>query len=232
LRIFGAAPGSYGIGLTEAVDHDPMVSRETLGARYLAAASHGYFGAAAQGAATEAFAERVATADAFIHVQDQDEQDIIDMSEVADHEGGFAAAAHMLGNEVALYHVETGRPAAIKVRSLQEQVARAVRGRAANPRWIEGQMRHGHRGAAEIAQTVDNLYAMAVLSEAVTSQHFELMFEATIGTPEVRNFLIKANPKAARAIAQRFEDARARGFWKTRRNSSLANLAATRESLA
>jgi cobaltochelatase CobN len=232
LRIFGAAPGSYGIGLTEAVDNNPMVSRETLGARYLAAASHGYFGTAAQGAATEAFAERVATADAFIHVQDQDEQDILDMSESADHEGGFAAAAHMLGNEVALYHVETARPAAIKVRSFQEQVARAVRGRAANPRWIEGQMRHGHRGAAEIAQTVDNLYAMAVLSDTVTSQHFELMFEATIGTPEVRDFLIEANPKAARAIAQRFEDARARGFWQTRRNSSLAALASLREALA
>jgi cobaltochelatase CobN len=232
LRIFGGAPGTYGMGLTQAIDDDPMLSLEKLGESYLAAASHAYSGAAADGAATKTFKDQVAAADAFIHVQDQEEQDLLHMSEAADHEGGFAAAAKMLGNDAALYHIETARPGAITVRTLQEQVARAVRGRAANPRWIEGQMRHGHRGAAEIAETVDNLYAMAVLSDAVSHQHFELLFEATIGTPAVREFLIGANPTAARAIAQRFEDAITRGLWQTRRNSTLASLASMREALA
>jgi cobaltochelatase CobN len=116
--------------------------------------------------------------------------------------------------------------------TLAEETARAVRARAANPRWIEGQMRHGHRGAAEIAESVDNLYALAVLSDAVVSQHFELMFEATLGAPLVRDFLIQSNPKAAKAIAERFEDALARGFWQTRRNFPRACLAKFREMLS
>jgi cobaltochelatase CobN len=231
LRIFGGAPGSYGIALARAIDDDPMVLRDKLGERYLAAASHAYSGAAAQGSATEAFTNCAAAADAFVHAQDQDGQDILDTSEPADHEGGFAAAAKLLGKDAALYHVESTRPGAIKVRTLGEEIARVVRGRAANPRWIEGQMRHGHRGAAEIAQTVDNLYAMAVLSDAVSSHHFELLFEATLGNPLVRDFLVNANPKAARAIALRFENALARGFWQTRRNSALASLALFKEAL-
>ena len=56
-----------------------------------------------------------------------------------------------LGAKPALYHLDTTRPARRSVRSLAEEIARALRGRAANPRWIAGQMRHGHRGAAEIA---------------------------------------------------------------------------------
>jgi cobaltochelatase CobN len=231
LRIFGAAPGSYGIGLTQAIDIDPMLMRSELGARYLATASHAYSGAAGEGAATTAFTGRVAAADAFIHVQDQDELDILDASDAIDHEGGFAAAAQMLGNEAPLYHVETASPGAIKVRTLGEQVARVVRARASNPRWIAGQMRHGYRGAAEIAATVDNLYAMAVLSDAVSHQHFEVLFEATIGTPPVQEFLIYANPRAAHAILQCFENALARGFWQTRRNSTLSSLASMRERL-
>ncbi|MCI0598204.1 MAG: cobaltochelatase subunit CobN, partial [Beijerinckiaceae bacterium] len=119
-----------------------------------------------------------------------------------------------------------------KVRTLAEETARVLRARAANPKWIEGQMRHGHRGAAEIAGTIDNLYALAVLSDAVSSQHFELLFEATLGSPPVRNFLVGSNPKAAKAIAERFEDALARGFWQTRRNSSHALLAKLREAPA
>ena len=124
----------------------------------------------------------------------------------------------------------TARPGAIKVRTLAQEIARVVRARASNPRWIDGQMRHGHRGVAEIAGTIENLYALAVLSDAVSSQHFELLFEATLGTPPVRDFLVDANPKAARAIAKCFEDALARGFWQSRRNSTHARLASMREA--
>jgi cobaltochelatase CobN len=231
-RVFGAAPGAYGVGLTQAIDADSMALREELGARYLAAASHAYRGPHAEGFASKDFAECVANADAFIHVQDQDEQDILDSSEAVDHEGGFAAAARMLGNDAPLYHVDTARPNAIKVRSLAEETARVVRARAANPRWIEGQMQHGHRGAAEIAQTIDNLYALAVLSDAVSSRHFDLLFAATLGAPHVRDFLVSSNPRAAQAIAQRFDDALTRGFWQTRRNSPHACLASIRKALA
>ncbi len=231
LRVFGAAPGAYGAGLTQAIDEDSSLTRHELGARYLATASHAYRGAQGEGVATMTFAERVAAADAFIHVQDQDEQDILDADAIIDHEGGFAAAAQMLGNDAAVYHIETARPGAIKVRTLAQELARVVRARASNPRWIAGQMRHGHRGAAEIAGTVDRLYALAVLSDAVSSQHFELLFEATLGTPSVRDFLIDANLNAARDIATRFEEALARGFWRSRRNSIHACLATMREAL-
>ncbi|MGA7658232.1 MAG: cobaltochelatase subunit CobN [Methylocella sp.] len=232
LRVFGAAPGSYGIGLTRAIDENSAVARETLGARYLATASHAYGGAQGEAIATGAFTERIAAADALIHVQDQDEQDILDADAIIDHEGGFAAATKMLGNNAAIYHLESARPGALKVRTMEEQIARVVRARASNPRWIAGQMRHGHRGAAEIAGTIDHLYALAVLTDAVASKHFELLFEATLGTSLVRDFLVNANPKTTRAIVTRFEEALTRGFWQSRRNSTLACLASMRETLA
>jgi cobaltochelatase CobN len=157
-------------------------------------------------------------------MQDIEEQDILDADALIDHEGGFSAAAHALGATAAIYHVDSGRPEAIKVRTLPEEVARVVRGRASNPRWIAGQMRHGHRGAAEIAETIDNLFALAALCDAVASHHFDLLFEATCGTSTVRDFLVAANPQAARAIVERFREAAERGFWRSRRNSVAARL--------
>ncbi|WGJ15474.1 cobaltochelatase subunit CobN [Methylocapsa sp. D3K7] len=232
LRIFGGAPGAYGIGLGRAIGENATLARETLGERYLATASHAYGGADGEAVLTRAFATRVACADALIHVQDQDEQDILDSDAIADHEGGFSAAANILGNDAAVYHVSSARPDALRVRTLGEEIARVVHARASNPRWIAGQMRHGHRGAAEIAGTIDNLYALAILSDAVQNQHFELLFDATLGTPAVWDFLVESNPKAAFAIVQKFEQALARGFWQNRRNSILASLASMREALA
>jgi len=152
-------------------------------------------------------------------------QDLLDADAFAEHEGGFAAAAASLGAEPALYHADTSRPDRSMVRNLAEEIARVVRGRAANPRWIEGQMRHGFRGAAEIAETVDNLFAFAATTQTVASRHFDLVYDATCGNERVRDFLREANPEAARAIAARFAEAARRGFWVSRRNSSATLLA-------
>lgn len=80
-------------------------------------------------------------------------------------------------------------------------------------------MRHGFRGAAEIAETVDNFFAYAALTDATTDTQFDLLFDATIGDAAVRDFLTSANPAAATAIAERFDEAIRRGLWTTRRNS-------------
>jgi cobaltochelatase CobN len=233
-RIFGAAPGAYGLGLARQLAENASSSREALGEAYLGATSHAYgAGAASDGiAAASAFRARVAKADAFVHVQDMEGQDVLDSDAFAEHEGGFSAAASALGADPALYHADTSRAGRSVVRTLDEEIARVVRGRATNPRWIEGQMRHGYRGAAEIAGTVDNLFAFAALTEAVTSRQFDLLYDATCGDERVRDFLLQANPEAARAIASRFVEAARRGFWVSRRNSSAQDLAEMMEARA
>ena len=225
-RIFGDAPERYGLGIARAVDTDPMVSRQTLGKTYLAAGSHAYGGAAAVGTAVAgAFAARVSATDAFVHTGDMADLDTLDAAANVEAELGFAAAAETLGTTPAMYHLDSSSGEHLKVRTQPEEIARIVRGRAANPRWIAGQMRHGYRGAAEIAETVDNLYAAAVLSDAVASRHFDMVFAATCGADDVRAFLLDANRDAARAVAERFRDATTRGFWVSRRNSDAATLA-------
>lgn len=223
-RIFGAAPGAYGIGLSRTLADGTWSDRDALGEAYLRATSHAYGGEADGVPAAPDFRSRVATADAFLHVQDMPGQDVLDADAFAEHEGGFAAAAAALGNHPALYHADTTDPDRSRIRTLREEVARVLRARATNPRWLSGQMQHGFRGAAEIAQTVDNVCAYAALSDVVTEQQFDLLFDATLGNETIRQFLTVANPDAAKAIAARFQDAIRRGIWSTRRNAPLTVL--------
>jgi len=137
----------------------------------------------------------------------------------------FAAAAAETGTNPALYHLDSTIPGAPRIRTLGQEIARSLRGRAANPRWLQGQMRHGHRGAAEIAQSLDNLYCFAALTDAVSTAQFDLMFDATLGDDTVRAFLVSANHQAACHMAGVFEEAAKRGFWLSRRNSSARILA-------
>jgi cobaltochelatase CobN len=231
-RIFGAAPGSYGVGLGARIARGEWAERSELAEAYLAATSHAYEG---EGEAREAAAEfrtKVAGAEAFVHAQDLPGQDALDADAFAEHEGGFAAAAAETGAKPALYHLDSTVPGAPKIRSLAQEIARALRGRAANPRWLQGQMRHGHRGAAEIAQSLDNLYCFAALTDAVASAQFDLMFDATLGDDSVRAFLVDANHQAASHMAGVFQEAARRGFWLSRRNSAMRILASVMQEAA
>nr|WP_294512153.1 cobaltochelatase subunit CobN [uncultured Rhodopila sp.] len=227
-RIFGAAPGAYGIGLSRTLAEGDWTDRDALGAAYLQATSHAY-GVGPEGVpAAPDFRSRVAEADAFVHVQDMPGQDVLDSDAFAEHEGGFAAAAASLGNQPALYHADTTSPDRSRIRTVREEVARVLRARATNPKWLAGQMRHGYRGAAEIAQTVDNVCAYAALAGVVEDRQFDLLFDATIGDETVRSFLTTANPAAAQAIAEQFAEAMRRGLWTTRRNAPAAVMAEMR----
>jgi len=216
-RIFGGAPGSYGAQAADTALDFEWRDRAELGEVYLAAVTHAYGGAEAV-QPSDRFRDRVSEADALVHPQDDRERDILDGDGVADFAGGFAAAAALLGNAPELYHLDTSQTSAPKARRIAEEIARVVRGRLTNPRWLSGMLDHGHRGVAEIAQAVDALYAFAATTD-VPGHLFDATHAALIADDAVRTAMLQKNSAAAGAIAARLHDALARGLWVTRRNA-------------
>src|SRR5262249_56051128 len=96
-------------------------------------------------------------------------------------------------------------------------------GGGANTKLIAGQLPHGPRGAAELAETVDRLVDFATTG-AVASHFFDLLHDAYVADDDVRSFLLRENPAAAAAIAARLDAARRRGLWHPRRNDVDASL--------
>jgi cobaltochelatase CobN len=223
-RIFGAAPGDYGAGTEDLLARGGWEGREEIARAYLAASGHAYGQELDGRPDPEGFAARLAGAGAFLQVQDHAETDILDSPDRAAHAGGFAAAATGLGASPRLYHADTGTPGAPRLRALEEEIARVVRGRAANPLWIAGQMRHGRRGAAEIARAAEALHGFAATLPARFDRPFDLLFEHTLGDEAVDRFLRDSNPEAREALRHRFAEALRRGLWRPRRNSVAALL--------
>ncbi len=227
-RIFGNAPGAYGAGAEDLLGRD--MDADEVGAAYLAAASYSYGGADGEGRELPGgFAARVAAADLLLHGADDPARDLLEGSEDAAFIGGFASAAAALGNAPDLIVLDVTDAKRPRARTLSCALARIVRSRAVNPRFIEGQMRHGARGAAELAETVDRLADFAETTGKVASALFDLVHDAYLGDGQVREFLMRENPQAARAIAERLEAARRKGLWHPRRNdldTDLGELAA------
>ncbi|WCT79311.1 cobaltochelatase subunit CobN [Novosphingobium humi] len=220
-RVYGPAPGRYGLGIADDAYGDD--ARRKAGEAWLSSSDHA-LDTPLPHADPDGLRRRVAGADAFVHLQDLAETDLLLAADYAAHEAGFAAAQAVAGGNAALYHLDHRDPARPVARSLTEEIARVMRARAAHPGWIAGMMRHGFRGAAEIAATLDHLGAFAHLAGGVPSHLFDLYHDATLGQSEVRAFLERENPAALAAMEARFAALLAAGLWTTRRNSILAAL--------
>ena len=227
-RVYGPGPGRYGAGIGAVAERYGAESRRAAGEAWLAASSHA-LDAAMPADDGDGLRARVAAAQAFVHAQDLPETDLLLSADYATHEAGFAAAQAVAGadGQAALYHLDNRDPARPVARPLGEELARVVRARAAHPGWIAGMMRHGFRGGAELAATLDHLGAFAHLAPGSVPAHlFDLYYQATLGTEAVRAFLARENPAALAAMQSRFAALHAAGLWPTRSNAILAELGA------
>ncbi|MBB3346560.1 cobaltochelatase subunit CobN [Sphingomonas sp. BK069] len=226
-RVYGPAPGDYGVALGDSAERYGEPGRAAAGERWLAASSHAYDDAVATPAGLDdapGLRRRVVAATALIHPHDLPESDLLTAAEVAAHVGGFAAAKASLGGEARLLHLDSRDPTRPRARPIGEEIARVMRARAGNPRWLAGMRRHGYRGAAEIAATLDHLAAFAHLARIVPPALLDLYHDATLGDAAVRDFLAAANPAALAAMEARFLALHRSGLWPTRRNAIVAAL--------
>lgn len=222
-RVYGPEPGRYGLSMGDAAETYTPEARLEAGQAWLSASSHALDDGQDSFDPT-GIRNRVAAADAFVHVQDLPETDLLLAADYAAHEAGFAAAQSVAGGNATLYHLDARDPTRAKARPLKEEIARVVHARAANPAWVDGMMRHGFRGGAEIAATLDHLGAFAHLASAVRPELIDLYYDATLGRDDVQAFLAEANPGALAAMQARFAALHAADLWPTRRNSILAAL--------
>lgn len=224
-RVFGSKPGAYGAGLQALIDERIWEKRGDFAEAFLTWGGYAYGGGIAGDGARDQLETRLETVDAVLHNQDNREHDLLDSDDYYQFEGGLAATVEALkGDEPRIYHNDHSRPERPVVRSLSEEIGRVVRGRAANPKWIRGVMRHGYKGAFEMVATLDYLFAFAATTRAVGDHHFDQLYEAYLDNEEVRDFLKEANPAGLREMLERFLEAIDRDLWTPRRNSTHAAL--------
>ena len=217
-RVFGPAPGAYGLGMGAAADQMSEAGRQAAADAWIEASSYAINGETVY-QDKQAIKDRLATADSFIHLQDMPETDLLLSADYAAHEAGFAAAKAAVGGTAALYHMDNTNPDSPAARTLTEEIARVVHARACNPAWLAGMMRHGYRGAAEIAATLTHMAAFANLAGVVGPHLFDSYHDATLGDEDILSFMAEHNPEALAAMRDCFQQLLDAGLWQTRRNS-------------
>ncbi len=230
-RVFGSKPGAYGAGLQGIIEAQNWTDDADLAKAYINWSSYAYTSSSSSNlagdvpevkqsewgcSAPEAFEKRLGQMQIVLQNQDNREHDILDSDDYYQFQGGMTAAIRSLqGKNPETYFGDNSIPENPKVRQLREEIARVYRSRAVNPKWIEGAMRHGYKGAFEIAATVDFLFAYDATANCVEDFMYEGIAEAYIFDEKVHAFIQENNPWALRDMAERLLEARQRGLWES-----------------
>jgi cobaltochelatase CobN len=214
-RVFGSKPGAYGTGLQSVLDQGAWRDRSDLAETYLAWGSYAY-GAGSDGSFARADLEtRLRGVDAVLQNQDNREHDVLDSDDYYQFQGGLSVAVEQLrGTRVALYHGDHANPEAPRIRTLREEIGRVFRSRVVNPKWIAGVRRHGYKGAAEMAATVDFMFGFDATTDVVEDYQYAMLSDAYLLDADNRAFLAEHNPSALREMAERLIEAMQRGMWR------------------
>jgi cobaltochelatase CobN len=213
-RIFGAKPGAYGSGILPLLESRDWRSDIDLAAVYSAWSGYSYGRSGMGRPAAAAMERRFARIEVAVKNQDNREHDIFDSDDyLQDHGGMIATVRALTGRSPRAVFGDSADPARPRVRNLSEEVARVVRTRGVNPKWIQAMTRHGYKGAFELAATVDYLFGYDATAHVVEDWMYERVTQAYIGDPEIRKFLEQSNPWAMRAMAERLLEAAERGLW-------------------
>ena len=228
-RIFGSKPGAYGAGLQGLIESQNWTEDRDLARAYINWSCYAYtsdFGNPKQNqlpitnyplpkANPEAFEQRLRQMEIVLHNQDNREHDLLDSDDYYQFQGGLTASVRALtGKNPQTYFGDNSLPSNPKVRQLTAEIARVYRSRVVNPKWIAGAMRHGYKGAFEIAATVDYLFAYDATANCVEDFMYEGVAAAYLLAPDVQAFMQQKNPWALRDMAERLLEANQRGLWQ------------------
>ncbi len=226
-RIFGSKPGAYGAGLQGLIESQNWQTDQALATAYINWSCYAYDQNGVGHGAPEAFKERLKQLDVVLHNQDNREHDLLDSDDYYQFQGGLSVAVRDLtGKNPELYFGDNAVPENPKVKLLTEEINKVYRSRVINPKWIEGVMRHGYKGAFEMAATIDYLFAYDATANCVEDFIYEGVTKAYLLDEKVQNFIQSKNPWALRDMAERLLEANQRGLWRSPTPETLDQLRA------
>lgn len=213
-RIFGDAPGTYGAGVNTVLDGKNWQNEDDLANVYIRWGGH-VFGGGKRGVfKPELFKKRLSSLDLTIKNEENHESNILSSDDYNAFHGGMIAAVKSLGGKAPVSYVgDSTNRSQVGVRTVQEEMKRVFRSESMNPKFIEGLMKHGYKGATDLANRLSISFQWDATSGVMDDWMYEQYAQKYALDPEMQKWMKKVNPWALQSMAETLLEADQRKLW-------------------
>lgn len=215
VRIFGDAPGTYGSGTNILIRTSDWRDVGDLGAIYRSYGQYAY-GLGRKGTAMpEAFRRRLEVMEVTVKNSVSREYDLFDNDDVYTDLGGFNAAVRSVRGEMPMSVIGcSADPENLRSRTVDEEGRFVFRSKVNNPKWLEGLKRHGFKGAQEISNMAEYVFAWDATSDSIDPWMYQSIADRFLFDDGTAEWFEDVNPHAMHDTAARLLEAIGRGMWE------------------
>ena len=213
LRVFSNADGAYGANVNLLIDSGAWDSEDELADVY---ANRKCFAYGVDGSAKRQSRHlETALGDVDVAYQNLEsvELGITQLDYYFDTLGGVNSMIKKSRGEAIPTYIGDQTRGEGTVRTLQEQVSLETRTRMLNPKWYEGQLKHGYEGVRAIETSITNTLGWSATTGQVSPWVYKQMASTFILDKAMRDRLAELNPTASARMANRLIEASERNYW-------------------
>jgi magnesium chelatase subunit H len=213
LRVFSNAEGAYGSSVNQLIDSAAWDDESQLADAFETRKAFAYGRSGRPTKHGALLKEAMAGVDLAYQCLDSVELGVTTIDHYVDTLGGVARSVERAKGRAAPVYIGDQTQGAGKVRTLAEQVTLETRTRVLNPRWYEGQLRHGAEGVRQIEAQVTNTLGWSATTGEVAPWVYREISETFVLDAAMRERLAALNPKASVRMAARLLEASDRAYW-------------------
>ena len=219
-RVFSNSAGGYGTGLVAAIERSgDYVSSGGLTEAYLARTGAVYTDGYRWGESVpEAYRQQLRRTDAVTLSRSTNVVGALTLDHYFEYLGGMTMAVKdTTGTVPETYLADVRDPNSARMETAREALARGLRGKFWNPKWIRELQSEGFSGAVEIAQTATNLFGWNVTKpDAIGSATWERVHSVYVQDAlglHLPAWFDSENPFAHQELLAVLIEAARKGFW-------------------
>ena len=213
LRVFSHSEGAYGVNVNELISAGTWETEDDLADQFEVRTCFAYDHHGNVIKASKVMKAVMATVDVAYQNLDSMELGITTIDHYNDMLGSVARAVKRVRGVDTPVYIGDETQGTGKVRTLSEQVDLETRTRTLNPRWYEGQLKHGYEGVRQIEAQVTNTFGWSATTGQVAPWIYQQISETYVLDADMRHRLASLNPKASLRLANRLLEANARDYW-------------------
>ncbi len=213
LRVFSNAEGAYGASVNSLIDSGAWTEEGELADAFESRKGFAYGRDGKPMKQPALLTSALAGIDLAYQNLDSVDLGVTTIDHYVDTLGGVAKSAERARGKASPVYIGDQTQGEGKVRTLAEQVTLESRTRVLNPRWFEGQLKHGSEGVRAIEAQVTNTLGWSATTGDVQPWVYQEISETFVLDAAMRDRLASLNPKASARMANRLLEASDRAYW-------------------
>ncbi len=213
LRVFSNAEGAYGASVNSLIDSGAWTEEGELADAFESRKGFAYGRNGKPMKQPALLNSALAGIDLAYQNLDSVDLGVTTIDHYVDTLGGVAKSAERARGKASPVYIGDQTQGEGKVRTLAEQVTLESRTRVLNPRWFEGQLKHGSEGVRAIEAQVTNTLGWSATTGDVQPWVYQEISETFVLDATMRDRLATLNPKASARMANRLLEASDRAYW-------------------